>query len=982
MSGHHDIFICHDQASATSVKRLASALAARGASCHTHEGGTNAEISHKLAISKLFLVYGNEGFFESRGCQAHLAIAWIATSQDQKAHPSRILVVNPEAGSRHIYPLCLKERIIADAQEAQDLQQLASNLHQHCEALSGNLGELFPAANKRCVGPFDSIEREPLNFGGRHREIWDIHGALRGTLEGPRADLPFVVISGGSGFGKTQIAIEYAFRFGAAYPGGIFRISAKGAEPAAKFSQLAVNPSLKPQLLALLRQLSDDIECNEKSSLSKIRAALANRMDMSLGDILWIVDDLPEGINGPVIQQWLAPVTPSSNPGRAHNILISESQRYDHRGDPIHLPLLSEVSGQMILTGNKMPIRNDERESLYWLADEVGRHPRFAGIAAGILEAERHDRRSTLGRLAQRVSRRNRLSSEISLLWARDFPEGREKSAANLLLDAIQTLGGAARDILRLALLLEDHPIPIPFIVECLVIAGLSADERKEDLFTIFLNEPEEIPMSQEAAQAYVLQGAEQIAALGLGQLSENFVTLPSLTIRAFSRASSTSPRQGLLGEAALQVLYIIAEASHASQNFDRLSAVAPHARKLVGDLRERMISQEDNAGEITGRIRLALHLADLDLLHGAKARATAIYRATSAYLVRAMAADPHNSTRQKDFARAQEQLGDLVVDTAQPQGALDHYRKSLGIRTFMAKQEGGPGESVQDALRLNIKIARLQRRLGDIEASLQTQHTAHALHLKLAQMEPENHEVTFDLASSHAQLGELHIKLNQSDEGLMELKKALPLFETLAEAAPDDLRYSRAPGAIHNRIGDLLHARDDLTGALNRYRIALSAAEHLAQRHPQHPELQRDLAICHDNLGDTLSGLDDPQEADHHFKAFLSIAEAPENRPAFKDLRAREIAAVHMKLGRGREAEKMPRLALERYLQARTMIEKLAIDFPENQRLREDLQWLRHKISRLSERLEADDRRIARNRANIPENPDSGGSADWQGDT
>lgn len=87
------------------------------------------------------------------------------------------------------------------------------------------------------------------------------------------------------------------------------------------------------------------------------------------------------------------------------------------------------------------------------------------------------------------------------------------------------------------------------------------------------------------------------------------------------------------------------------------------------------------------------------------------------------------------------------------------------------------------------------------------------------------------------------------------------------------------------------------------------------------------------------------------------------------------------MKLGRGRESEKMPRLALERYLQARTMIEKLAIDFPENQRLREDLQWLRHKISRLSERLEADDRRIARNRANIPETPHSDTPSDWQGD-
>ncbi len=981
MSGHHDIFICHDQASATSVKRLASALAARGASCHTHEGGPSAEISHKLAISKLFLVFANEGFFESRGCQAHLALAWIAATLEQRSHPSRILVVNPEAGSRHIYPLCLKERIVAGALETQDYSQLAGVLHLHCESLTGNLGELFPPIHKRCIGPFDEIDREPLNFGGRHREIWDIHSALRGTLDGQKTDAPFVVISGNSGFGKTQIALEYAFRFGAAYPGGIFRISGKGAEPAAQFSQLAVNAPLKPQLLALLRQLSPETECTEKSSLSRIRESLAEQLNQKQGDYLWIVDDLPEGINGPVIHQWLAPVTSGQSPGRAHNILISESQRYDHRGDPIHLPLLSEISGQMILSGNRLPTRNDEKDSLNWLTDEIGRHPRYAGIAAGILESQRHDRRSTLSRLAQRISRRNRLSAEIALLWARDFPEGREKSAANLLLDAIQSLGGAARDILRLALELDDHPIPISFIVECLMISGLSADERKEDLFTIFLNEPEETPLSQEDAEAYVLQGAEQLVALGLGQTSEKLVILPPLVTRAFARASSTSPRQALLAEAALQALYIIAESTHASQNFDALSAIAPHARKLVGDLRERIITQEDNAGEITGRIRLSLHLADLDLLHGAKARATAIYRATSAYLVRAMAADPHNSTRQKDFARAQEQLGDLMIESTHPQNALDHYRKSLGIRTFMAKQEGGPGESIQDALRLNIKIARLQRRLGDIEASLQTQQTAHALHLKEAQNEPDNRELTFDLASSHAQLGELHIKLNQSDEGLRELKKALPLFETLAEAVPDDLRYCRAPGAIHNRIGDILHARDDLSGALSRYRTALSSAENLAQRYPHHPELQRDLAICHDNLGDTLSGLDDAQEADQHFKSFLGIAESADNRSAFKGLRAREIAAVHMKLGRGREAEKMPRLALERYLQARTMIEKLAIDFPENQRLREDLQWLRHKISRLSERLEADDRRIARNRANIPENNDSGAPSDWQGD-
>ncbi|MBL8222904.1 MAG: hypothetical protein JNL62_26935, partial [Bryobacterales bacterium] len=39
-------------------------------------------------------------------------------------------------------------------------------------------------------------------------------------------------VSGGAGFGKTQLAIEYAHRFGRFYPGGVYWVEAEGSKQA------------------------------------------------------------------------------------------------------------------------------------------------------------------------------------------------------------------------------------------------------------------------------------------------------------------------------------------------------------------------------------------------------------------------------------------------------------------------------------------------------------------------------------------------------------------------------------------------------------------------------------------------------------------------------------------------------------------------------------------------------------------------------
>ncbi len=966
MSGPHDVFICHDPSSAIAVKRLTAALAVRGISSFAFEGDSGSGLQPKLAISKSFLVWASEGFFRSRGCQTHLAMAWIAQGQEPPSAAERILVVNAESGLKHIYPLHLRHRIIAPATDELDTQTLtvlAEKIDACCKRLNGTLGGLYPQTQVGWREPYDTLTQDPAFFAGRERELWDIHNGLNppSTSRQNGHPAPSIVVSGAPGLGKSTLTREYAFRFGAAYPGGIFRLSAREAVPAARLRELSVNPALKPQLLALLSQLSPGTERDGHIPLDSLIADLGHHLHDLGKPFLWIVDDVPEGINGPVLHQWMAPAPHNQAMRLGHTIFVTRSQRYDHRGEPIHLPILDEQAGNIALTHGKPPVRGEELEAANWLTGTVGRHPRFITMIAALAEGHRRHRHATFGWLLQKLEKKNRPASELSQRWPGQFPEAKETACAAVILETLRTLHGSARDILRLAAELGDSPLPQDFLVECLVLSGLSADDRKEDLFTIFLNEPQEVPLSPDTARSYIEAGTASLVKQGLATPTDNALQICDLASKTINQVVAVSPRQLLLKESALQALYVIAEACHAKHDWNRLNALAAHGRKLIDDLRDRPIEPEDSAAEITGRIRLAIHLADLDLMNGARNRAMQSYRAASAYLVRAMAIDPQNGARQRDFARIQEQLGDLLVEQKDPASALDHFRKSLGIRTLIAKQETLGQDRLRDPLRLNIKIGSLQKELGDTEGALQCQQTVHGLIGKLLHLTPEESSLEFDLATSHADLAELHVSLKDTETAMIQLDHALAHFQKLTETHRDQVQYARASATIHNRIGDILRSKDDLSGALNRYRTALAIADNAARLQPGNPEWQRDVAICHNNLGDTLSGLDDPIEADQHFQHFLVIAEDPAYRSAFEGIRRRDIAAVQIKLGRSRELEKNTVAALSQYQTARGIIEQLAIEFPENTLLREDLGWLRHKIGRLTERHEADLRRLAR---------------------
>lgn len=961
MSGPHDLLICFDHASAIQVKRLTAALAAGGVSCHTSECSNSSDLDARLATSKALLIWASEEFFRSRSGQTQLAMALIAEGREPQFSTDRVMAINALNGLKHIYPLFLRDRIIGlspELPEAPDFDALAAIIRERCNKLDNTLGGLYPTTPIGWQEPYDRLTHPPDHFCGRERELWDIHSTLAPQNDSAPCRYsghgPVVIVSGSAGQGKSCLAREYAFRFGSAYPGGIFRISAREALPAPSVKALASNPALKPQLLALIHKLDPTSGLGDATPLVIVRRHIADLLENRNQPCLWIVDDIPDGLNGPALLQWLAP----SPYGRT--LALSRSQRYHGRADAIHMPTLDTPTGLNLLTRN-ISTNQDEREAAVWLMDELGRHPRLTAIAAALTETRRRNRRTVFLNLLNQSHKKNRQAAELVEDLPGEFPPGHENIAAGLLLDAVHALPTPARNIIFLATQLGHDALPIQFLADCFVLSGLSADDHEQDLFTVFLNDPADAPMNAESARRYVEEGAAALVRFALASRTDNSLVIYPATVLALARFTKNADKQTTLREAALQRIYITAESCAASNDWGPLHVLAAHGRTLVGDLKERLIEQDDTASEITGRIRLTLYLADMDLNHGARSRAFQLYRAASTYLVRAMAADPHNSSRHRDFAKVQEHLGGMVAEDGDVGAALEHYRKSLGVRTFMSKSDPGEASLQLDLLRLNLKIGEILTFSNDPEDALHSYLAAHQIHTRLAQGSPEDEALQFDLASSHKQLAQTYIRLNRPGSAMTALEEALPIFEALAEKHPETLNYIKAPGSIHTMVGNLLRARDDLTGALNRYRMALTIAENATLLDPSQADTQRQLALCHDSMGDTLTGLDDSTEAETHYLACLTIAENPAAHPAFTGIRKRDISVVQIKLGMARETARDYEAALSRYLDARGMIERLAVELPDNKSLRDDLAWLRNKIDRLVERRDSDLRRQAR---------------------
>jgi tetratricopeptide (TPR) repeat protein len=474
----NDLIFSYARVDAPRARPLVEALRALGIRVWVDEErirtftSITESIRNGLAQSKALLAFYSEAYPLSRACQWELMTAFLA-GQHEGDPRRRVLVVNPESGTDHIYPVELRDALHAlfrDPQDPGEVERVAAAIQAHVASLEGALGTVIPF--------FASWygRRRPLGstrFVGRVRQLWEIHSKLHvGTLQGigvPKGG-SVVQIRGLGGTGKSLLAEEYALRFEAAFPGGIFWLRGYGsADP--PWTVEALEAARLQQFRAIAEQIGIDVS---RLKPTEIEVLLSRRIEERNQPCLWVVDDVPDNLAVQELQAWLAPY-PS-----ARMLFTTRSRAYDGLAVPIELGDLAPSDAWDLLTWDKPPSEESERRAAVKIVSELGRHALALDVARGAL------RYQSYGQFLAALTNPTNDEMEFAAKLTKQLPNGHEVSIAGTLLRSIRVLPDPGKSLLRLATVLAVHPIPQPLILAIyrrLSGTGKDYDPRQETIF-------------------------------------------------------------------------------------------------------------------------------------------------------------------------------------------------------------------------------------------------------------------------------------------------------------------------------------------------------------------------------------------------------------------------------------------------------------------------------------------------------------------
>jgi hypothetical protein len=473
MSHAHDLFISYRRKDSERVDALVAALKNEGLTVWLDRAEIEdaapiqQRIDAGLSGARALLAWYSLDYPKSRACQWELTAALIASGQE-KAPVTRLLVVNPEADAAHIQPVDVRD--MQHFPFSGDFAELARCIAEAVRPIVGGLGELRRLTKPTWYGGMHGLGS--ARFVGRVAELWAIHSSLSAGnyaivagRPAPRSAGELAQVRGSGGIGKSLLAEEYALRFGAWWPGGIFWLRAYGVSdnPAETEADLAArrDAAYGSQLAGIAVELGLD---TRDQSDAELRAAIGRKLTEPY---LWIVDDLPR-CGRQELERWLAPSA------LGQTLVTTRNKRQDALGQAIDLDVLGPEEARALLTQDHPP-NPDEAAAVaailgyldgYTLALDVARAAcRDLGYAPYQRRLENPD--------ADALA----LAAEL----APELPNGHNPHIAATLLASIRQLGDASLDALRLAVHGAAAPIPADLLAATVAEAdGLDADEAEE----------------------------------------------------------------------------------------------------------------------------------------------------------------------------------------------------------------------------------------------------------------------------------------------------------------------------------------------------------------------------------------------------------------------------------------------------------------------------------------------------------------------
>jgi tetratricopeptide (TPR) repeat protein len=424
----YDVFLSYTWADVDSVAPLQAALERRGLRVFVDNkrieefAGITEGLRIGLASAKLLLAFYSRRYPTRPACQWELTVAFIAGQREGDPR-GRVLAVNPEPNSDHVFPVELEDaRYYPAPDSTAECERLARLVEQRVRAVSGPMGDVISSVDLRLLAPRVLSARQLVY---RYPLSWRIHTALHAReLPGTRPPEPGTVIalSGMSGTGKTSTALGYGFLFRDAFPGGVLFVDATEAPTFYR---------------ARLRELGWERFGVDLAGFDQrgLLAELARRIDR---DTLLIID-------GASADQ---PIDDLLIPSPLVRTIVTCSGRApDWRVDTLDVPGLTATEGEALFARIR-PI-SDAREQVvvHGLVAACGGHPMSIRATALALR----DRQG--------------LTTEDDVQRCLEIAT---KPVVTALAEQVASMGVAARDVLGVATVLAAAPIPAGWLLRIL----------------------------------------------------------------------------------------------------------------------------------------------------------------------------------------------------------------------------------------------------------------------------------------------------------------------------------------------------------------------------------------------------------------------------------------------------------------------------------------------------------------------------------
>jgi tetratricopeptide (TPR) repeat protein len=663
--------------------------------------------------------------------------------------------------------------------------------------------EALPARHRM---PYRALSEK---FVGRVEEFWKLHDALRGGRAAVVAGTGLVV--GAGGLGKTQLAIEYAHRFGRNYPGGVYWVDAE-----AGLSELVARVSE-----------GSGIEIDGKAPVERQVEQLWRELN-AFGTALVILDNFPESGE-------LRPFLPV---GIRVSTLVT-SRRRDLDQASVLLDPLSVEEGVRLLNSGHRKFEYDEAARL---VERLGGLPLAIELARGYLNYRRH---VTIGALFEEFQSGQEMEmlAEFQAEYRAQLPSGHEKDVARTFALSWQAVGELGRDVLR-------------------AMSGLAPVAVPHNLMRLVFGSDEAVASSLKDPLGRAL---DELARLSLVEMNEDGDAIAHRLVLAYAhkhggdgevwRERRRAAVRGEIGRASLD---------EDGETMRALEAVGPHAEFLLMEERvassgflelanqlgihyqaigryseaKRVLAKSLTAAEMTFEVghpqiastqsNLAMVLKDLgqfdqarDLLHKALASDERTFKP----------GDPKIAERQANLAIVLHDLGEM-------EEAQDLARKALASdeKTFAP---GHPTIAVRQTI-----LARLLMDLGKFEEARDLLRKVLAADEKaFAIGHPE-------IATDQSNLAMVLLNLGELKEAEELMRKALASDERTFKSGSPRIAIRHANLAlVLQKLGKLEEARELLRKAL------VSDEKTYQVGHPT-------IAIRQSNLAVVLKGLGELEEA------------------------------------------------------------------------------------------------------------------------